>query len=439
MDPKYFESLYPAESLQKEISKTISFIQKGASSQVLGLPGIGKSRLLRLLAYNKKVRELHLKDTQEKYHFVYMDFSEVRNRSLADVTKFILVSLAYSLSERGMTDESVHLNNLLKEALAFNDELILFQGLKKSIDYLSLEKDMTVVFLIDRLEQYAQDITGQFFVNLKILRDRAKYKFSCVFALSRPIDMLIDISTLTEFYDFLIGNSVFMRVSHPEEPDFRLTYIENIINKKDEKAKEEIIRLTGGHGKLSKIAYEAILSESETPQDLSVYFLKHRQMRSALEEIWNYLLPHEKIHIKNPTSIDDSCDELKFLTHVGLLENNTITIPLLSLFVSTLKEEKIHFNYDEQRKEIFKGDINISDQLTPSEFKLFRHLLLNKDSTCDKDSLISAVWNDSQTQQGVTDQALDQIVYRLRKKIESDPNNPQYIYTIKGKGVKFTE
>jgi DNA-binding winged helix-turn-helix (wHTH) protein len=439
MDQKYFESLYPAESLKEEIGKTVSFIQKGASSQILGLPGVGKSRLLRLLAYNRKVRELHLGDTTDKFHFVYMDFSEVRNRPLSDVNKFILVSLAYSLSERGMNEESVQVNAFLKDALSFNDELILFQGLKKTIDYLCLEKGITVVFLIDRLEQYAQDITEQFFVNLKILRNRAKYQFTCVFALSRPIDMLIDVSTITEFYEFLIGNSVFMRVSHPEEPDFRLTYIENIIHKKDEDAKKEIFKLTGGHGKLSKIAYESILSETKAPEDLSTYFLKHRQMRGALSEIWNYLLPHEKVHIKDPKGIDDSCDELKFLTHVGLLDKNTITIPLLSEFISTVKEDKIHFVYDEQRNEILKGDANISDLLTPSEFRLFRHLLINRNTTCDKETIINAIWKDSQTQEGVTDQALDQIIYRLRKKVEADPNNPQHIVTVKGKGVKFTE
>jgi len=438
-ETKYFESLYPPHSLQDEIAKTIWYIKKGASAQILGLPGVGKSRLLRLLAYNKKVREFHLKQEQENYHFVYMDFSEIRNRPLADVTKFMLVSLAYSLSERKMDKESEKINTFLKDALEYNDELILFQALKKSIDFLALEKEISLVFLIDRFEQYAQDASEQFFVNLKILRNRAKYKFSCIFALSRPIDMLIDISTLTEFYEFLIGNSVFMKVSHPTEPDFRLTYIEEIVQKKDEKVKDEIFHLTGGHGKLSKIAYEAILSEDKIPEHLSEYLLKNRQIRGALYEIWQYLLPHEKEHLKKKVDIDDSCDELKFLTHVGLLKNNTITIPLFAEYISNLKEETEKFIFDEQRNEIFKGSTNISDTLTPSEFRLFRYLLQNKGITCDKDSLITAIWKDTQTQEGVTDQALDQIVYRLRKKIESDPNNPQHIITIKGKGIKFAE
>ena len=42
------------------------------------------------------------------------------------------------------------------------------------------------------------------------------------------------------------------------------------------------------------------------------------------------------------------------------------------------------------------------------------------------------------TTEGVTDQALDQLIFRLRKKIEDDPNNPEFIQTIKGRGLKFS-
>jgi DNA-binding winged helix-turn-helix (wHTH) protein len=52
--------------------------------------------------------------------------------------------------------------------------------------------------------------------------------------------------------------------------------------------------------------------------------------------------------------------------------------------------------------------------------------------------VINAVWENMQSTAGVTDQAVDQLIFRLRKKIESDPNNSIYIQTIKGRGFKFT-
>jgi DNA-binding response OmpR family regulator len=81
----------------------------------------------------------------------------------------------------------------------------------------------------------------------------------------------------------------------------------------------------------------------------------------------------------------------------------------------------------------------ISDKLSPSEFKLLKYLIENKERLCTKDEIINSVWTDQKTQEGVTDQALDQIFYRLRKKIEKDPTSPHYIHTIKGKGYKLSD
>lgn len=437
--PTYFESNYPPTSLETEIAKTLDFVKKGVSSQVLGLPGVGKSRLLRLLAYNKKVRLHHLGESQSTYHFVYMDFSEIRGRPHLEATKFMLISLAYSLSEREFTQESTVINNFLKEAISFQDELVLFQALKKAIDYLALEKNLTIVFLIDRLEQYSQELTEQFFVNLKVLRNRAKYKFSCVFALSRPVDILVDMSTISEFYEYVVGNTVFMKPASHTRSDFRLEYIESVVHKKNIEAKNQILTLTNGHGKLSKIAYELILSEAKNPENMSEFLLSQRQIRGALFEIWNYLTPEEKSHIKVVAKTPQQSESLLFLQHVGLIDDDHIAIPIFKDFLGTFTEEKESFTFDPERNEITKGSVNLTELLTPSEFRLLKHLIINKGKVCDKEEIITAVWRDTQTQEGVTDQALDQIVYRLRKKVEADPNNPIYIVTVKGKGIKLAE
>src|SRR5581483_776661 len=106
----------------------------------------------------------------------------MRKCNLAEVIKFMLISISYSLSERGFSEESEIINQYLKEAVSFADDIILFQTLKKSIDYLCIQKELTIVFLFDRFDQYVPDVEDQFFTNLKILRNRAKYRFATVFS-----------------------------------------------------------------------------------------------------------------------------------------------------------------------------------------------------------------------------------------------------------------
>jgi len=128
----------------------------------------------------------------------------------------------------------------------------------------------------------------------------------------------------------------------------------------------------------------------------------------------------------------------EFLENIGLTKNGKLTIPLFETFLTTLiRQASLTLSYDPGQNEITKGEENLTEKLSPSEFRLLRFLLENKGRICEKDEIIQNVWKDSKSQEGVTDQAFDQIIYRLRKKIEDDPNNPQFIHTIKGRGYKI--
>lgn len=434
----HFESLYPASARHEEISRILGYIKKGNSAQVVGLPGVGRSNTLRLLAYNNALRVEHLGDNYKWYHFVYMDLSEIKGRSFYELVKFILISLSYSLSERKMEKDQKVVNDILKEAVSFQDELILFQALKRAIDYLSLEKELTVVLLFDRFDTYFPNLTPNFFTDIRVLRNRAKYRFSCVFSLERPLEELLESAVYSEFAEFVVGNNVYLTLSDPETNNFRFSYLEKTSGRTmDKKMQDEVLRLTAGHGKLSRIALEGVLAEDTPPKDLENFLLSKSALKGALLEIWNALTPAEqKQLLKDPKdTVEDS-----YLALSHLVTDGKIQIPLfeksLEIFPHPASEK---LTIDEGTQEIKLGDTSLTDTLSPSEFKLLRFLLQNRDRVCEKEEIINAVWTDAKTREGVTDQALDQIVYRVRKKIEEDPNSPTHLTTVKGRGYKFSE
>ena len=138
MNNQRFESLYPPESFRPQVEKLVDFIKSGNSSQIIGIPGVGRSNLLGLLAYNRKTRELYFGKDQTKYHFVIMNFSEMRNKDEVEILKFYFISIMDSLRERSMEVEYEKAKLLFKEALEIPDKQVLLQGLKKLIDFLSL-------------------------------------------------------------------------------------------------------------------------------------------------------------------------------------------------------------------------------------------------------------------------------------------------------------
>ena len=370
---KYFDSLYPANTREKEIHALIPFIQKGLSSQIIGVPGVGKSNILRLLAYNRDVRTKHFGRYEALMHFVYIDSTEIKGRPLSDITKFILLSLSFSLGERRMMKESEHINKLLKEGVALNDEMMLFSSLKKALDYLLIEKKLTIHLLFDKFEAILPEITPQFFANLRILRNHAKYRFASVFSLNRPINEIADPLLISDFHDLVSENEIYVSLYDPIGIKFRLDYIEKAARKNiPQKTREEIIKLTGGHAKLSKLAFEALISETENIENLQELLLKRSTIDSTLHEIWSSLLPSEQIVFKG-MSFSEIKENHSYLTLSGLISEKGIMIPIFEEFLRKIPVETYEkITYDSSLNEIFMGTTKISENLSPSEFRLLK-------------------------------------------------------------------
>lgn len=440
MDIPSFESQYPATTRVSEIEKLWELIKEGSSGQLIGLPGTGRSTLLSLLANNRNVRMKHVGDQHKKVHFVIANFSEIRKRTLFDVMKYLFLNLTESLRERKMLEENKVVGDIFREHLQFHDELILFQGFKEAIDYLCLEKDITVVLLFDRFEEYIPTVTDEFFTNLRVLRNRAKYKFSVIFSVYRPLESSLEASVLADYYEFVAGHVVYLSLADIEATNFRISYIEKITGRKvPQDIFDEIVRQSGGVGRVIKLAVEAILAYGQEQKNLSEFLLQQKTIKSALSEIWSIFTPSEQQALLGNQFNDE--EAASYLEAVGVIKDNRIQIPLLEQFIHTIvgsqSKEDLRIVYDEHTNAIKKGEEILSDKLTASEYKLLRYLLQHTDRVVEREELIDAVWGDNKSTAGITDQAVDQLIFRLRRKIEKDANNPRHLQTVKGRGFKF--
>ncbi len=84
-------------------------------------------------------------------------------------------------------------------------------------------------------------------------------------------------------------------------------------------------------------------------------------------------------------------------------------------------------------RQVFIQDKQI--KLTKTEFQLLQLFVSYPDKTLSREYIEKQIWWDSQLYSN--SRALDVHIQRLRKKIEQNPETPEYIVTITGVGYKF--
>jgi DNA-binding response OmpR family regulator len=75
-----------------------------------------------------------------------------------------------------------------------------------------------------------------------------------------------------------------------------------------------------------------------------------------------------------------------------------------------------------------------SQATTATEFRLLEYLARHSGRVFTRDELLDAVWRDTAF---VTPRSVDVYISRLREKVESNPEDPIYLRTVRGAGYRF--
>lgn len=472
-----------------EISEIVSYIKNGQFCQLIGLPGVGREQLFELLRSEKSIRQKHLGEEEKHYHFVMVDFAEVREKPLDDVLKLLFLELSDSLRDRGYEEANEYVRKERDDSLSHPEVTILLQGLKRSVEYLAKEKNLRIIYLFDRFEEYISSVSDTFFVGLSSLRRRSGDTLSVVFALTRPLEHSIEPEYFKDAYDLLAGNRVYMRLFDKASIMYEIGKLEERFSEDfSESVRNVVVHQTGGHRKMTILAFEELgrVSSKEMIRDyqndtVEKFLLDSLTVRGVSYQIWNSLRPQEQELLKRQVrhvggrvfETEDEKKRIEYLAEVGVLvpqasvilseakdliekreykkdsshlvQNDSgvdgyhFSIPLFESFVRYRVEHKLdeRLQYNVETKRVFIGEQDITDTFTSSEKKALLYLLEHKDSVVSRDDLIQAVWKESVSAEGVSEQALDQLIYRLRRKIEPDFGNPQHLLTVKGIGFRL--
>jgi len=98
---------------------------------------------------------------------------------------------------------------------------------------------------------------------------------------------------------------------------------------------------------------------------------------------------------------------------------------------------RLSLKFDELRIDLDANRITCSDKPIPTsllEFRLLCRLASHPRRVFTREELLSSVWGGEQF---FTPRCVDVCVRRLREKIETDPENPRFLKTVRGSGYLF--
>jgi len=88
--------------------------------------------------------------------------------------------------------------------------------------------------------------------------------------------------------------------------------------------------------------------------------------------------------------------------------------------------------------DVLGGVVRLNRQpvsLAPKEFTLLTYLYERKGEVCSKDEIGTAVW--PEYEEGVFDYQIENLMRRLRAKLEPETSEPQLLLTVRGRGYKL--
>ena len=91
---------------------------------------------------------------------------------------------------------------------------------------------------------------------------------------------------------------------------------------------------------------------------------------------------------------------------------------------------------DPDARRVFVNDVELDPPLSPPQYRLLELLYSSAGRICTRDKVVETVWPDV-IGEGVSEQAIDALVRRLRDRLAEVDPHWQYIITVRGHGFRL--
>jgi DNA-binding response OmpR family regulator len=200
-----------------------------------------------------------------------------------------------------------------------------------------------------------------------------------------------------------------------------------------EPATEPVPYLTDPTGQEHRLTGEITTIGRAVESDIVITSKRVSRAHAHLRrEGWRVIL--EDLGSANGTFLNDE----RVLAPMALRDGDHITVGDVILTFRDPDTTSYDSPFPDLEIDVAAGVVRVDRRavaLSAKEFALLAYLYEHRGQVCSKDDIGYAVW--PEYQQGVYDYQVENLIRRLRAKLELDPANPQLLLTLRGLGYKL--
>lgn len=434
---------YPVSYRANEMETLAGWIADGESGAVIGLPGTGRATLLNVLCRRPDILSNYLDAKYQKAVLIPVDLNNLPQEDLSTFYRVILRSF-YEI--RGQFEESLQdlVAEIYGEYKTTHDPFLAQSGLRELL--LKFEEEaMKVVLVMNRFDRFCKKATPGMTWTLRGLRDSFKETLCFIMGMSQEVTYFTDLDSIRPLHTILDTHVLW--VGPFNKNDAVDMIVRELGRMPENREMDMLLALTGGYPSLIRVVCHwwpeldfkkndlgnILLAKKSVQNRLGAFFKALTQEeQSLLRDVANRRNKKGSLLLAKPTKYEQSV--LKGLVKKGLCWEDQgkwgFCSQLLERYPSQAPGQswgRIWWN--EKTAEINQGIKPIN--LTPLEQKVLEFFVHNPKRRHTYTNLIEAAWPD-ESALGVTTEAVQQVIRGIRKKIEPQSSDPQYIISWRG-------
>lgn len=427
-----------------EMGYVLQCVADAECCAIVGLSNTGKSALLR--AVHPSAVSQFGPERADEFVFIYIDCNlmvEMTEQAFYELTlRSTLNVCSRHIPER--------LQSAYEKVVGSTNAFLIPLGFNEGLVVLCEELGKRVVFMFDEFDEPYKQIDQRVFLNLRALKDRYGPQLCYVVATGQRMSDMRQGSEIGEFGELFAHQTLYLgSLSYADAQHAVTRFMREEGVPSSECDVAFAWKETGGHPGLLEAVCHVLIALGGLNHAADEHLARETMdgdltVRGECRKLWHGLTERQQLAVSDfARGKGVPRAQVRALSRIGILREDQGSQDIFGA-VFERYVRSLHLAQGSAvpgvRIDVDAGEVWVDGRRTEALTDLeYRVLLLFADhggQLCNKYQIVEAVWGEDYIDR-VDDARIEKLISRLRKKIEPDPNNPQYLVTVRGRGYKL--